>query len=118
VIVDRDRAIQVLNNLLTTAMRYTPAPGRVEIRARRADDRVIIEVADSGIGLSPPDLARVFERFYRVDRSRSRAGGGSGVGLTIARALAEAMSGGLTAASAGPGKGSTFTVWFPWTSPA
>ena len=110
---DRDRAIQVLTNLLTNALRYTPAPGRVTITAERAALAVTFRVADSGIGFPPEEAAHLFERFYRVDKSRSRALGGSGIGLTIARALVEAMGGQIAAASPGPGRGSTFSFTLP-----
>jgi signal transduction histidine kinase len=110
---DQDRAVQVLTNLLTNALRYTPVPGRVEIALEWAGDRVAFRVRDTGVGLSPEQLAHVFDRFYRVDKSRSRAVGGSGIGLTIAKALAEAMGGRLTAQSPGLGRGSTFTFSLP-----
>jgi len=103
----------VLTNLLTNALRYTPAPGRVRLSARPGSDGVDFRVSDSGVGIAADELPRLFERFYRVDKSRSRAAGGSGVGLTIARALAEAMGGTLSAESAGPGKGATFTFTLP-----
>jgi signal transduction histidine kinase len=110
---DQDRAVQVLTNLLTNALRYTPAPGSVTVRLARIGDAVVLSVADSGIGLAPEHLAHLFERFYRVDKSRSRALGGSGIGLTIARALAEAMGGRLQAQSGGLGQGSTFSFTLP-----
>jgi two-component system sensor histidine kinase BaeS len=110
---DPDRAVQVLTNLLTNALRYTPAPGRVVVTARPAPGGVELAVADTGVGIAADDLTRVFERFYRVDRSRSRALGGSGVGLTIARALVEAMEGTIRAASPGPGGGATFAFTLP-----
>jgi signal transduction histidine kinase len=113
VLVDEDRAVQVLTNLLTNALRYTPAPGRVEVVAERQGDAVAIHVIDTGVGLTPAHLEHVFERFYRVDRSRSWAVGGVGIGLTIAKALTEAMGGEIVAASAGLGRGSTFTVRWP-----
>ena len=106
---DRDRAVQVLTNVLTNGLRYTPAPGRVAVTVARQDGMVGFAVTDTGIGLAPEHLEHLFERFYRVDKSRSRALGGSGIGLTIARALAEAMGGEIGATSAGMGKGSTFT---------
>jgi signal transduction histidine kinase len=68
-------------------------------------------VSDSGVGIDATDLPRVFDRFYRVDKSRSRALGGSGIGLTISRALVEAMGGRIWAESAGRGQGSTFSFW-------
>jgi signal transduction histidine kinase len=113
VLADQDRAVQVLSNLLTNALRYTPAPGRVEVSIQRAGDAVAFRVADTGAGIAPEHLEHLFERFYRVDKSRSRALGGSGIGLTIAKALTEAMGGQISAASPGVGQGSTFTFTLP-----
>jgi signal transduction histidine kinase len=110
---DQDRAVQVLINLLTNALRYTPAPGTVQVMATQHGDDIAFSVTDTGVGIAPEHLPHLFERFYRVDRSRSRALGGSGIGLTIARALVEAMGGQIAAHSAGPGRGSTFTVTLP-----
>ena len=83
------------------------------VRAGREDGRVTIAVADTGIGIAADHLAHVFDRFYRVDRSRARASGGSGIGLTIVRHLVEAHRGSIRAESPGPGRGSTFTVTLP-----
>lgn len=110
---DADRALQVMTNLLGNALRYTPALGEVTIAASREDGAVLFSVADTGVGLTPEDLTRVFERFYRVDKSRSRARGGSGVGLAIARALVEAMGGRIWAVSPGPDRGATFSFTLP-----
>jgi len=110
---DPDRAVQVLSNLLSNALRYTPAPGCVELQVGASDGMVEFSVRDSGVGLSAEDLSQVFERFYRVDRSRSRALGGSGIGLTIAKALVEGMRGQIRAESAGAGLGSTFAFTLP-----
>jgi signal transduction histidine kinase len=110
---DPDRAVQVLSNLLSNALRYTAAPGCVELQVGASDGMVEFRVHDSGIGISAEDLSQVFERFYRVDRSRSRALGGSGIGLTIAKALVEGMGGQIRAESAGPGQGSTFAFSLP-----
>jgi signal transduction histidine kinase len=110
---DPNRAIQVLSNLLTNALRYTPSPGQVHLTVRPIDGGVEFSVRDSGVGIAREDLPRVFERFYRVDKSRSRAMGGSGIGLTIARALVEAMGGRIWAQSPGSRQGATFTFTLP-----
>jgi signal transduction histidine kinase len=113
VAADQDRAVQVLTNLLTNALRYTPTPGHVTLSVERAGAAVRIAVRDSGIGFTAEQGQRLFERFYRAEKSRSRALGGSGIGLTIARALVEAMDGRLWAESPGPGQGSTFAFTLP-----
>ena len=107
---DEDRAVQVLTNLVGNALQYTPENGKVIISVKQKNDEVQIAVKDSGIGIPPEHLAHIFDRFYRVDKSRSRqAGGGSGIGLTIARALVEAMGGRIWVESEGEGQGSAFT---------
>jgi histidine kinase len=110
---DANRITQVLLNLLGNALQYTPAGGQVAVRAFLDGDYVAINVQDSGIGLSSEHLAHVFERFYRVDKSRSRTGGGSGIGLTISKHLVEAHGGRIGADSPGLGKGSTFSFTLP-----
>lgn len=110
---DRDRVAQVLGNFLSNAIRYAPQGSRVELLGGGHEGSVHIGVRDHGPGLTADQLARVFERFYRVDPSRSRALGGSGIGLPIARALADAMGGRAWAESDGPGLGSTFWVALP-----
>ncbi len=113
VMADHSRAVQILTNLLVNALRYTPAPGRVEMAVNCEAGMVAFRVSDPGIGLSPEQLAHIFERFYRVDKSRSRAFGGSGIGLTIAQSLAQAMGGEIRVESAGLGQGSSFTLTLP-----
>lgn len=110
---DRDRLGQVLTNLLDNALRHTPDGGRVRLSTRPAGATVVIEVSDTGEGISPVHLPHLFERFYRADTARDRAHGGSGVGLAIVRAIVQAHGGTVTAASDGPGHGSTFTVTLP-----
>jgi signal transduction histidine kinase len=119
--VDPDRTAQIVLNLLSNAIRYTPSGGRIQVRAAvvAAGETAVpeplayIEVIDSGVGIAAQDLPYLFERFYRVDQSRSRHSGGSGIGLTIARHLAWAMGGELTAHSDGLGKGSRFRLTLP-----
>jgi len=103
----------VLINLVGNAIRYTPEDECITIRVRCEPTRVQVIVEDTGIGIPAEALPYLFERFYRVDPSRSRASGGSGIGLTIARHLARAMGGEITAASPGIGKGGVFTLILP-----
>jgi histidine kinase len=113
VCADGDRIGQVLLNLVGNALQYTLSGGKVSLSAQRDGDSVRFSVQDTGIGISPEYLPHIFERFYRVDKSRSRAGGGSGIGLTIARHLVEAHGGQIEAASDGPDRGSTFSFTIP-----
>jgi histidine kinase len=114
VAVDEDRVIQVLTNLLGNALAYTPSGGEVSLSTTRLEHEVQISVRDTGLGIPAESLAHIFDRFYRVDKSRSRAaGGGSGIGLTIARAFVEAHGGRIWVESAGEGQGSTFSFTLP-----
>lgn len=110
---DPDRTAQVLLNLVGNAIRYTPEGGSIIVALSAANRMARVEVQDNGPGIPAEALPYIFERFYRVDRSRARRSGGSGIGLTIARHLVWAMGGDLTAASAGPNQGSTFTFTLP-----
>jgi len=109
---DLRRLQEVLQNLLDNAVQYTPAGGRITVRAARRDAQVVIAVSDTGIGIPRADQERIFERFYRVDAARSREVGGTGLGLSIARHLVEAHGGRLTVES-DIGRGSTFSVFLP-----
>lgn len=113
---DPGRIIQVLLNLLGNALQYTPSGGQATVRAWREGQEVAIAVQDTGIGIPAEHLPHIFDRFYRVDKSRSRTGGGSGIGLTIAKHLVEAHGGRIGASSPGLGQGSTFTFTLPLTS--
>lgn len=109
---DRERIHQVLFNLLDNAVRFTPGGGSVTVTADRHDGWVEVRVADTGVGISPEHLPRLFERFYRADPARSREEGGTGIGLAIARSVVEAHGGHITAESA-PGAGSVFRFDLP-----
>lgn len=111
--VDPIRIRQVLFNLLANALRHTPAGGEVRVHGAAADGEVRLSVQDTGEGLEPEQLAAVFDRFYRGDRSRSRETGGTGLGLAIVKAIVEAHGGQVTAHSAGKGQGSTFVIALP-----
>lgn len=115
--VDPNRIGQVLGNLLTNALRHTPAGGRVTLSARSASDEVAIIVSDTGEGLLASQLPHVFERFYRGDTARDRDRSGSGIGLTISKAIIDAHGGTITAHSEGPGQGATFEILLPRSRP-
>ena len=110
---DADRLEQVLTNVLGNALQYTQSGGTVSIRVATKPDSVQVMIHDTGVGLSEIDQKRIFQRFYRVDKSRARASGGSGIGLTIAKSLLEAQGGRIWAESAGLGTGSTFHIQIP-----
>ncbi len=108
---DADRTRHILLNLASNAVRYTPSGG-VTFALERNGAMVGVSVRDTGPGIAPEHVERIFDRFFRVDQSRSRDLGGTGLGLAIARLLAELQGGHIAVASA-PSAGSTFTVWLP-----
>jgi len=110
---DPARLAQVLGNLLTNASKYTGRGGRIGLLVDRTATEVFVRVQDTGIGIPPEQLERVFEMFTQVDRSFDRTQGGLGIGLTLAKRLVEMHGGQLTAKSAGLGRGSEFTVQLP-----
>jgi signal transduction histidine kinase len=114
---DPDRLQQVLLILLDNALKHTPVGGRVALTVSRSGTQARVDVSDSGEGIRPADLERVFDRFYRANRARSRADGGAGLGLAIARALVTAHGGSLQLASR-LGHGTTATIRLPLTAPA
>jgi signal transduction histidine kinase len=98
---DPDHLAQVLANLLQNAVRYTPQGGRIALAARRRDKDVLVTVSNTGPGIPADDLPHVFERFYRVEKSRDRTMGGAGIGLAIVKMLVE-RAGGRVGAESGP----------------
>ncbi|MCC6605083.1 MAG: HAMP domain-containing protein [Anaerolineae bacterium] len=112
VLVDPDRMAQVLDNLVGNALRYTPENGRIQLKARQVGTAVQLQVEDSGPGMDAAELAHVFDRFYRGDKSRQRHEGGSGLGLAIARSIVGGHNGRIWAESA-PGQGATFIIELP-----
>jgi signal transduction histidine kinase len=110
--VDEERMVQVLSNLVSNALRYTPNGGQITLEARRCDDSVLLSVEDTGIGITSEALSRIFERFYRADRARQQSEGESGLGLAIARSIIEAH-GGTIAVESEMGRGTKFIIALP-----
>src|SRR6267154_186856 len=117
--VDATRIRQLILNLLTNAVKYTPPGGTVRMQLGAADGRVTLSVADTGIGIAPGDLPHIFDRFWRADSARTRTGErpGAGLGLAISKWIAEAHGGKIDVMSR-PGRGTTFTVTLPREAPA
>ncbi|HZY40803.1 MAG TPA: ATP-binding protein [Anaerolineae bacterium] len=110
--VDPDRVQQTIGILISNAFRHTPAGGAIAVTLRRDQAQAVIDVADSGAGIPADDLPRVFERFYRADKSRSRESGGSGLGLAIAKSIVQAHGGSISASSE-LGQGTTIHLTLP-----
>src|SRR5205085_7537969 len=110
---DPTRLEQVLTNLLNNAARYTPEGGRIWLTAAREAGEAVVRVRDTGIGIPPEMLSRIFGLFSQVGRAEERAGGGLGIGLSLVKGLTEMHGGTVEARSAGPGQGSEFTVRLP-----
>ena len=106
ILADRERVLQVMMNVVSNAIKYTPDGGRIAISAGCTGDRVWMEVADNGIGIPAEDRGRVFERFYRVDKARSRQSGGTGLGLSIAKEIVDRHEGSISLVDR-PGPGTT-----------
>jgi hypothetical protein len=113
--VDADpmRLEQIVTNLLTNAMKYTPAGGSITVTAGRAGDTAVIAVEDTGVGMTPGLVERVFDLFVQGERAPARSEGGLGIGLTLVRRLVEIHGGSVVAESDGPGRGSRFSVRLP-----
>ena len=108
----RDELHQICFNLVENAIKYNVPDGHVTIRTYPDHDQVILEVADSGLGIPEKDMPKIFNRFYRVDKARSRAAGGTGLGLSIVRDSVRRHNGWVTVRANQP-EGSVFTVGFP-----
>jgi two-component system, OmpR family, phosphate regulon sensor histidine kinase PhoR len=115
-LADPERIQQVVVNLVHNAVKFTPPGGRITVTAERRDAEVAVVVADTGEGIAPEALPRLFERFYKVDKAR--ATGGTGLGLAIAKHLVQAHGGRIWAESAGEGRGATFTFCLPIEAPS
>jgi len=112
VLLDEERMVQALENLIANALRYTPDGGESRLMASVTNQRMKITVEDTGSGIAEADLSRIFERFYRADQSRNLEKGQSGLGLAITRAIIEAH-GGEIAAESERGKGTKFSIFLP-----
>ncbi len=116
VALDRDTVTQAVTNIISNAMRYTPAPGKVTVRLDAVEDGALISVSDTGIGIAPDDLDRVFGRFWRAEESRNRVAGGLGVGLAVTKEIVDRHHGMITVESE-QGVGTTFTIFLPFEQP-
>lgn len=115
---DPARMAQIATNLLANAVKFTPAGGKIRWRAAREGGSQVLTISDSGIGIRPVDMARIFDMFYQANTDPSHRSGGLGIGLTLARNLAELHGGSLDARSEGEGMGAEFTLRFPAAEPA
>lgn len=112
--VDREWMETAILNLVDNAIKYTPEEGSILVIARNLEDKAVLEIRDTGIGMSPETLPHIFERFYRADPSRNASSEGAGLGLTLVRWIVEQHKGRIEVKSE-PGKGSCFNLWFPGT---
>lgn len=112
VLGDESQLVRLLSNLVTNALQYTPAGGKVTVTLEQEDQYALIHVQDTGIGIAIADQAHIFDRFYRVSRARARHTGGAGLGLAIAKAIVQAHQGTIQVHSE-PGKGSRFSIHLP-----
>ena len=110
---DADRIREAIDNLVSNAIKYSPLGGHIELLVARVDGGVQVRVRDEGAGLSPEDMSRLFERFQRLSAKPTAGESTTGLGLSIAKRIVELHGGTISANSAGPGRGTTFTVWLP-----
>lgn len=115
--VDTDKLMQVIDNIMNNAIKYSPDGGVITVRLLKAKDHIILSISDQGLGIPRKDLNKIFDRFYRVDKARSRKQGGTGLGLAISKEIVEAHNGRIWADSS-EGHGSTFYISLPFESMA
>ncbi|WP_248625132.1 cell wall metabolism sensor histidine kinase WalK [Enterococcus cecorum] len=111
--VDTDRMIQVIDNIMNNAIKYSPDGGKITVRLMETHNNVILSITDQGLGIPKKDISRIFERFYRVDKARARKQGGTGLGLAISKEVVKALSGTIWATSV-ENYGSTFYISLPY----
>ncbi|USG67166.1 HAMP domain-containing histidine kinase [Brevibacillus ruminantium] len=112
IIADEDLMSQVWNNLFANSIKFTPNGGSISMRAEQQGEELIVKISDTGIGISEEDLERIFERFFKADKSRNRTGGGSGLGLSIVKKIVSMHHGKISVQSR-IGEGTTFTIILP-----
>jgi signal transduction histidine kinase len=112
---DTDRIREAIDNLVSNAIKYSPIGGKIAVLVTRDEDNTTIRVRDEGAGLSPEDLGRLFGRFQRLSAKPTAGESSTGLGLSIVKRIIDMHGGEVTAASAGPGQGSTFTITLPAT---
>lgn len=111
--VDTDRMIQVIDNIMNNAIKYSPDGGKITVRLMETHNNVILSITDQGLGIPKKDISRIFERFYRVDKARARKQGGTGLGLAISKEVVKALGGTIWATSI-ENYGSTFYISLPY----
>lgn len=111
--VDTDRMIQVIDNIMNNAIKYSPDGGKITVRLMETHNNVILSITDQGLGIPKKDISRIFERFYRVDKARARKQGGTGLGLAISKEVVKALGGTIWATSV-ENYGSTFYISLPY----
>ena len=111
--VDPDKFIQVIDNIMNNAIKYSPDGGVITCRLVETHEHVLLSITDQGLGIPKKDVGRIFNRFFRVDKARSRAQGGTGLGLAISREVIEMHNGRIWVESV-EGKGSTFYITLPY----
>jgi signal transduction histidine kinase len=109
IIADEDLMSQVWTNLIHNSIKFTPSQGIIRIQLEKVDDKTIVKISDTGIGISKQDQIHVFERFYKADKARDRSKGGSGLGLSIVKKIIEMHEGSICIESE-EGKGTTLTI--------